>query len=75
MSVSSRTFAAPSCRDTLRRRGSSLACPDYDFIYDAVRLIAFELGLRFFTDHLEETSASRSGTGDRISPGPSCSSG
>ncbi len=30
-----------------------LAGPDYDFIYDAVRLIAFELGLRFFTDHLE----------------------
>jgi Ser/Thr protein kinase RdoA (MazF antagonist) len=26
---------------------------DYDYIYDAVRLIAFELGLRFFTDYLE----------------------
>ncbi len=25
---------------------------DYDYIYDAIRLIAFELGLRFFTDHL-----------------------
>jgi hypothetical protein len=25
---------------------------DYQYIYDAVRLIAFELGLRFFTDHL-----------------------
>lgn len=25
---------------------------DYRYIYDAVRLIAFELGLRFFTDHL-----------------------
>ncbi len=25
---------------------------DYDYIYDAVRLIAFELGLRFFTDYL-----------------------
>ncbi|MGC9393555.1 MAG: phosphotransferase enzyme family protein [Anaerolineae bacterium] len=26
---------------------------DYDYIYDAMRLIAFELGLRFFTDYLE----------------------
>lgn len=26
---------------------------DYDYLYDAIRLIAFELGLRFFTDHLE----------------------
>lgn len=26
---------------------------DYDYLYDAIRLIAFELGLRFLTDHLE----------------------
>lgn len=26
---------------------------DYDYIYDAIRLIPFELGLRFLTDHLE----------------------
>ncbi|MCL4506820.1 MAG: aminoglycoside phosphotransferase family protein [Chloroflexi bacterium] len=26
---------------------------DYDYLYDAIHLIAFELGLRFFTDHLE----------------------
>jgi len=26
---------------------------DYDYIYDASRLIAFELGLRFFTDYME----------------------
>ena len=26
---------------------------DYFYIYDAIRLIAFELGLRFFTDYLE----------------------
>ncbi|HBB34774.1 MAG TPA: aminoglycoside phosphotransferase [Cyanobacteria bacterium UBA8803] len=26
---------------------------DYDYIYDAIRLITFELGLRFFTDYLE----------------------
>jgi Ser/Thr protein kinase RdoA (MazF antagonist) len=25
---------------------------DYEYLYDAVRLIAFELGLRFFTDYL-----------------------
>ncbi len=25
---------------------------DYDYLYDAMRLIAFELGLRFFTDYL-----------------------
>ena len=26
---------------------------DYEYLYDAIRLIAFELGLRFLTDHLE----------------------
>jgi len=26
---------------------------DYDYLFEAVRLIAFELGLRFFTDYLE----------------------
>jgi hypothetical protein len=26
---------------------------DYALLYDSIRLIAFELGLRFFTDHLE----------------------
>lgn len=26
---------------------------DYDYIYDSIRLLAFELGLRFFTDYLE----------------------
>ena len=26
---------------------------DFDYIYDSIRLIAFELGLRFFTDYLE----------------------
>lgn len=25
---------------------------DYEYIFDAIRLLAFELGLRFFTDHL-----------------------
>lgn len=26
---------------------------DYEYLYDAIRLIAFELGLRFFTDYLK----------------------
>jgi Ser/Thr protein kinase RdoA (MazF antagonist) len=29
-----------------------LTAADYDHLYDAIRLIAFELGLRFLTDHL-----------------------
>ena len=29
-----------------------LAAADYDYLYEAMRLIAFELGLRFFSDHL-----------------------
>jgi hypothetical protein len=33
--------------------GTFLNEGDYDFLYDAIRLIAFELGLRFFTDYLE----------------------
>lgn len=28
--------------------------PDYAYLYDSVRLIAFELGLRFFTDYLNK---------------------
>ncbi|MGZ8196647.1 MAG: aminoglycoside phosphotransferase family protein, partial [Methylosarcina sp.] len=27
--------------------------PDYDYLYPAIRLIPFELGLRFYTDFLE----------------------
>ena len=30
-----------------------MTAKDYNYIYDAVRVIAFELGLRFFTDYLE----------------------
>lgn len=29
-----------------------MSAADYDYIYDGIRLIAFELGLRFFTDYL-----------------------
>lgn len=34
------------------KAGAFLNEADYEFIYDAARLIAFELGLRFFTDFL-----------------------
>ena len=30
-----------------------LTAQDFDFFYDAIRLIPFELGLRFYTDYLE----------------------
>lgn len=33
--------------------GKFLAAGDYPYIYHATRVIAFELGLRFFTDYLE----------------------
>jgi Ser/Thr protein kinase RdoA (MazF antagonist) len=36
----------------LARAGDSLTGADYDLLFDAIRLIAFELGLRFFTDYL-----------------------
>ncbi|MDT8334720.1 MAG: aminoglycoside phosphotransferase family protein [Desulfurivibrionaceae bacterium] len=36
----------------LAEMGALLTDADFRFIYPAVRLLAFELGLRFFTDHL-----------------------
>lgn len=36
----------------LSASGSFLTDNDHDYLYDAIRLIAFELGLRFFTDYL-----------------------
>ena len=32
--------------------GDFLTAHDYTYLYDAIRLLAFELGLRFFTDYL-----------------------
>ncbi|MGE5373891.1 MAG: phosphotransferase enzyme family protein [Bacteroidota bacterium] len=29
-----------------------LTAADYEYLYDSIRLLAFELGVRFFTDHL-----------------------
>jgi hypothetical protein len=49
-------FELDLCRTILRGYLSQakefLTEHDYDYIYDAIRLIAFELGLRFFTDYL-----------------------
>jgi Ser/Thr protein kinase RdoA (MazF antagonist) len=36
----------------LSQAGGFLSDHDYDYLFDAIRLIAFELGLRFFTDYL-----------------------
>ena len=33
--------------------GECLTAQDFDFLFDAIRLIPFELGLRFYTDYLE----------------------
>ncbi len=50
-------FEPDICRAILRgylsRAGGFLTGDDYEYLYDAIRLIAFELGLRFFTDYLE----------------------
>jgi Ser/Thr protein kinase RdoA (MazF antagonist) len=50
-------FDTDICRAVLRGYLSEanrfLTSDDFSYLYDSVRLIAFELGLRFFTDHLE----------------------
>ncbi len=50
-------FDTDLCRAILRgylaAAGEFLTSDDFDYFYDSVRLIAFELGLRFLTDHLE----------------------
>ena len=38
-----------------------LSMNDFDFIYDSIRLLTFELGLRFFTDFLEGNVYFRAG--------------
>jgi hypothetical protein len=49
-------FETDLCRAVLRGYLSTarefLTENDFDYFFDSVRLIAFELGLRFFTDHL-----------------------
>lgn len=50
-------FEPEFCRAILRgyltEAGNFLQENDYQYLFEAVRLIAFELGLRFFTDYLE----------------------
>ena len=45
-------LAEAMLRGYLSLAGDFLSPPDYRYLYDAIRLIAFELGLRFFTDYL-----------------------
>jgi hypothetical protein len=49
-------FDLDLCRDVLSgylaAASGLLTAADYDHLYAAIRLISFELGLRFFTDHL-----------------------
>ena len=51
-------FETEICRAVLRgylsQAGDFLTPKDYDYLFDAVRLLPFELGLRFFTDYLED---------------------
>jgi Ser/Thr protein kinase RdoA (MazF antagonist) len=37
----------------LSEAGRFFTGPDYDYLFAAIRLIPFELGIRFYTDHLE----------------------
>jgi hypothetical protein len=50
-------FETDMCREILggylSLAGEFFTQKDYDYLYDSIRLITFELGLRFFTDHLE----------------------
>ncbi len=51
------TFEPELCQAILQGylslAGDFLTENDYEYLYDSIRLIAFELGLRFFTDYLE----------------------
>ncbi len=50
-------FEPELCRALLRGYFSVakgfLTRHDYEFIYDSIRLVAYELGVRFFSDYLE----------------------
>lgn len=45
-------YCAAILRGYLPQVASFFSAADYHYLYDAVRLIAFELGVRFFSDHL-----------------------
>ena len=46
-------LAAAMLRGYLLEAGAVLGPHDVEHLYDAIRLLPFELGLRFFTDDLE----------------------
>jgi Ser/Thr protein kinase RdoA (MazF antagonist) len=46
-------LAGAILRGYLAAAGEVLSPADHDHLYDAIRLLPFELGLRFLTDHLE----------------------
>lgn len=50
-------FDADICKAILKgylsQARAFLTMNDYEYLFDAIRLMAFELGLRFFTDYLE----------------------
>jgi len=58
-------FDADLCRAVLQGYLSTarafLSPADYEYLFDALRLLTFELGLRFFTDHLEGNVYFRTG--------------
>ncbi|MEF9475474.1 MAG: aminoglycoside phosphotransferase family protein [Candidatus Mariimomonas ferrooxydans] len=59
------SFEPDLCRAILQGYSSIakgfLTGNDYDYIFDSIRLIAFELGLRFFTDYLQGNVYFRAG--------------
>lgn len=56
LDLDSITFDADLCRAILEgylaEAAGFFTAADYAYVYDAIRLITFELGLRFFTDYL-----------------------
>ncbi len=46
-------FCGAVLRGYFSSAGEILSANDIEYVFDSVRLIAFELGLRFFTDYLE----------------------
>jgi Ser/Thr protein kinase RdoA (MazF antagonist) len=41
------------CKGYMREAGSFLTAADREYMFDSIRLLPFELGLRFFQDYLE----------------------
>ena len=45
-------LCAAFCEGYMKEAGAFLTATDRAYLYDAIRLLPFELGLRFFSDHL-----------------------